>query len=98
MEQKKQISKEKLKRAAVVMLQYWKTGEKIFLDLHIHCCSMLSQQTFNNSYEGLFLSEVINKITFSHYKKYGKTYNFPYKKLFKAIELLGFKLVDEIEL
>lgn len=93
------ISKETLKRAAFVMLQYWRSGENSFLDLHIHLCKKLSQQAFNNSYEGfLLLSEVIEKMTLSHYKKYGNTYDFPYKKLFKAVELIGFKLVDEIEL
>lgn len=93
------ISKETLKRAAVVMLQYWRSGEQSFLDLHIHLCSKLSQQAFNNSYEGfLLLSEVIGKMTKNHYGECGETYNFPYKKLFKAVELIGFKLVNEIEL
>lgn len=97
MEQRK-IKKETLKRAAAATLQYWKTGDPSFLTLKIRHCKKLSEQAFNTLYQWDCFEAIINGMALHHICNLKqKTYNFPYKKLCKAIELLGFEIVDEVE-
>lgn len=93
---KKQIEKITLDSATETLLLFYKSGKKVFLEIHHENCDELSEQAFNSKCEWGLFTDIITGAVKNHRLEKDEN-KFLYSTVQKIFELLGFEVVGEVK-